>query len=202
MQKQCTKCHQVKPLTEFHRHKQSADGHKSRCKPCNCADTARWQRENKKKCAARYKEWAANNREKTRAAFKRWNEKHQGLAYQRRIAKVGRETENARSRKWAAANREKSRVWKAQWKKNNLDVVAAMSGKRRAAMRNAIPAWADFEAISKIYAECQSKPGHHVDHVVPLISKLVCGLHCEANLQVIPAVENYSKNNRKWPDMP
>jgi hypothetical protein len=41
-----------------------------------------------------------------------------------------------------------------------------------------------------------------VDHIVPLISKLVCGLHNEFNLRVITAMENNVKGNRYWPDMP
>lgn len=41
-----------------------------------------------------------------------------------------------------------------------------------------------------------------VDHVIPLRSKLVCGLHNEFNLRVIPAIENNKKGNRYWPDMP
>jgi hypothetical protein len=45
-------------------------------------------------------------------------------------------------------------------------------------------------------------PGTHVDHIVPLVSKFVCGLHCEANLQLLPGPENQRKGNRVWPDMP
>lgn len=41
-----------------------------------------------------------------------------------------------------------------------------------------------------------------VDHIVPINSHLVCGLHSEYNLAVIPKKENLSKGNRYWPDMP
>lgn len=151
---------------------------------------------------ARYSVWVDKNRDKARAAVRRWNERNRGVAHQRKIAKVGREAENKRLRDWSAANREKTRAWKARWKKANPEAVAAFSGKRRAALKNAIPTWANEQAILDIYRECRNHPNHHVDHIVPLVSKIVCGLHCEANLRIIPAVENYSKNNRRWPDMP
>lgn len=32
-------------------------------------------------------------------------------------------------------------------------------------------------------------------------SKIVCGLHVEHNLQVVPAAYNMLKGNRIWPDM-
>lgn len=41
-----------------------------------------------------------------------------------------------------------------------------------------------------------------VDHIIPLQSRLVCGLHNEFNLRVITAKENNAKGNRYWPDMP
>lgn len=74
-------------------------------------------------------------------------------------------------------------------------------------MLKAIPAWADSAAIDAVYAKAKNLSEvtgfpWHVDHVVPLQSPLVCGLHCEANLQVLPWVVNLSKSNRHWPDMP
>lgn len=78
---------------------------------------------------------------------------------------------------------------------------------RRALRVQATPAWVDLVAIKEIYkaagaiSEISGVP-HHVDHIVPLNSKVVCGLHVPWNLQVIVGAENLSKGNKIWPDMP
>lgn len=61
--------------------------------------------------------------------------------------------------------------------------------------------WADKNKISDIYRRCAELTRstgleHHVDHVVPLRGKYVCGLHVESNLQIILARENLRKGNR------
>lgn len=81
------------------------------------------------------------------------------------------------------------------------------SARRRFLVTSAQPKWADSSKMMEIYRlrDSISKATgvtHHVDHIVPLKSKLVCGLHNEFNLQVLPGVENLKKHNRHWPDMP
>ncbi len=71
---------------------------------------------------------------------------------------------------------------------------------RRAVHRNACPAWADIEAIKHIYTtakELTNSTGtkYEVDHVIPVKHPLVCGLHVENNLQIIPENENRVKSN-------
>lgn len=42
---------------------------------------------------------------------------------------------------------------------------------------------------------------HEVDHIIPLQSDVVCGLHCEMNLRVVTRAINRSKSNRLIEDL-
>lgn len=73
----------------------------------------------------------------------------------------------------------------------------------RARLKSALPIWYKQEAkqIRSLYREAKrltedTGVQHHVDHIVPLSGEAVCGLHCFANLQVIPAINNLRKGNK------
>ena len=75
------------------------------------------------------------------------------------------------------------------------------SARYRAKKQQATPKWVSAVSLAVIYKrakEISEETGvpHHVDHIVPLNSKLVCGLHVPANLQIIPWYENVRKGNK------
>lgn len=71
---------------------------------------------------------------------------------------------------------------------------------------NAQPAWANRKAIDAIYRRARAlrRAGKdvEVDHIVPLIHPLVCGLHVSYNLRILERSLNAKKSNHTFPGMP
>lgn len=161
--------------------------------------------------------------EQAKAAKRRYYERNMEACKARAAAHKAQdpEREKARLRQWHLDNKERSRAQVREWKKAHPEKIKESNNrrrekrpwlwtvgcsKRRAAKKQATPAWANLEKIARIYelAAVLNADGcaFEVDHVVPLKSPLVCGLHVENNLQLLPKLHNRSKGNRHWPDMP
>ena len=166
--KTCTKCGCTKPLSDFHAYTRSTQGHKSKCKVC-CNKHAV---EYRKRTADHHQEYRANNR-------------HRIKAYNAEMYSTNKEVEKQRC---------------AEYFQRNKAARASYVAKRKAARLNATPAWADSALIKLLYATRQymtEQTGFewHVDHVVPLQGRNVCGLHVHNNLRVVPRQFNLQKGN-------
>lgn len=176
---ECRRCNQEKDASEFREDQRYKRGYASWCKECHRSRNSEWAKENRPRLTEKSAAWRARNLEKARLI----DQAHRA----RNSAEMARKHAT-----WAKANRDKRR---------------ATDAKHKAAKRCATPSWADTKAIAAVYraaVERQRATGlrMHVDHIVPLQSRIVCGLHCEANLQILPGSENESKRNFWWPDMP
>ena len=126
----------------------------------------------------------------------------------RKYAALHREEAKARASKWYYNNYEYARFkqneYQRKWLQNNLDKHAAKQNKRRASKLKATPKWLTDSHLIQMQCKYslsamlsrESGQLHHVDHIIPLKGKTVCGLHVPWNLRVIPAIENMQKHNK------
>ena len=181
--KTCVHCNQEKSVIDFNVKASARDRLQSRCKTC---------------CGEHQK----NNRGYATKASARSYQKHKEIRCQeaREYASENRDQVLSSQRKWREKNRERERLRSRDYSKNNLGKVRAQAARRRTKKLSATPKWANKVFIDEIYdlaQERQEATGikHHVDHIVPLTSAYVCGLHCEDNLQILTAYKNLTKYN-------
>jgi hypothetical protein len=196
--KTCPGCRTEKSLSDFYLLKSSKDGLSRKCKQCTKADVYAWRDKNRDKANESVRNWGIANRERKNESIAAWR-----AANPERV----RNTQRAAEQKYRESNVDKVREKCRKWEKQNPHKRGVITSKRRSAKLNATPAWADHNAIRTLYEKAHefSMPTGErweVDHVVPLRSNLVCGLHCEANLQLLVKELNASKKNYHWPDMP
>jgi len=90
--------------------------------------------------------------------------------------------------------REWFRAYEQTYREKNRVSYRAKDAKRRAVELQALPSWANLDDIKNVYQEAKYF-GYHVDHIIPLQGKLVCGLHVWDNLQLLSERDNKSKGN-------
>ena len=154
-------------------------------------------RKTKGACVECLKEdWATDNERRksqpksdaSKAAGRRYYEKNKELVLARASTRPPEERRKAR------------KVWKI--KNPEQAQISANAWKRRA--REASPRWLTQEQkkhIADIYMQARAltkRTGvkHVVDHIIPLRSNEVCGLHVPWNLQILTHIENSIKGNK------
>ena len=119
----------------------------------------------------------------------------------RRYYEKNKEAVKARAN---ARPKEEVNQYKKKYKQENPELYKALVSVRKRRHRNATPAWITAEqklAMREMYLQAQkltkiTGERYVVDHIIPLISPDVCGLHVPWNLRVITQEENLKKSNK------
>lgn len=169
----CRVCNKRKCLVFFSKAKGNKDGLANRCKTCTNIVSAKHYLINKEKYKLRRKEWYAKNKDK----FNAYSSEH----YYKNIE-------------------HSKKIRRRYYREHKIEALVRKK-KRELLIKKRIPTWANQKEILNIYRERErisKETGilHHVDHIVPLQGKNVCGFHVENNLRIIPAIENLSKQNK------
>lgn len=141
-------------------------------------------------------EWAADNvkrsekpkSEAAKAAGQRYYERNKAAVIARAQARPKLETQR----------------YKLKYKQENPELYKALNSVRKRRHREAMPKWVTAEqklVMRKLYLQAMeltkiTREQYVVDHIVPLISHEVCGLHVPWNLRVITQEENLKKSNK------
>lgn len=139
------------------------------------------------KCSERVKDWRERNRDQ-------FNKNQQ-----ERRAKDPQKVRDLANH-WAERNPEKVKTSRKKTAEKHGHKAPARAMRRKGRQLMSTPSWADQGAIDAIYLEAKNLTKrtmirHVVDHIVPLVSKIVCGLHIPQNMQVMLYHENARKHN-------
>lgn len=187
--KTCTKCGETKALLEY-RMNANNTGLRLDCKDCERKQNKEHYSRNRQKILDQKKQRRIDDPDK----FLRKDRTYREL-YPERVA--------GSTKKWREANPDKVKAAAKRYYEENKYKYNQYDSSRRKAFVRATPSWltpdqrALIENLYKFRANVSGVVGreYHVDHIVPLQSEIVCGLHVPWNLQVIPAKDNLSKSN-------
>ena len=191
MSKTCTKCSIEKPLEDFNRQAKGKYGRASQCRVCQKVEKAAWDNLNREHTREYSVEYQKNNPEAVKAA-------------QDKYRKNNPDAVKASQANWRRNNPEASKASYTNWANRNKEAINAKTARRRAAKKGATPHWlteVQLQEIKDFYSlarDCYLVTGeeYHVDHIIPLKGKDICGLHVPWNLQVLPRDINRKKNNK------
>lgn len=202
----CNRCKEHKDTSDFNKNKAKADGLADQCRDC-CKELAKIYRENnKEKISAGKSKCYQAKREQYKQKTKDWVRKNPEARKEilARYYENNRENILEKQSGYRTENKDVCRERIKDWESRNPAKVRAKYSKRRSVKLSAQPNWLSedhkkqIEDVYLLAKDCEQVSGetYHVDHIVPLQGKAVCGLHVPWNLQVLPSDINVKKGNK------
>ena len=206
----CTHCKVEKPLLDFGPG-QCRDGKSSWCRPCASAASNALVR-HRRAIDPSYRESLAEQKRQARRAADPDLARRDAARAAQAALRADCAAHVAAYRRYLGDCRAHVAAWKAQPRPSPTDPQQAVYERAKTAYRRArrlgrtVP-WCRIRDTLPAYAlaaahERATGTDWHVDHIVPLRADLASGLHCPANLTILPRGDNEAKRNSFSPDHP
>lgn len=189
--KTCKCCNIEKPFSNFYKAKTCVDGYRGDCKECFQSKRKPYYEANRESAKERTKEWSKNNKQRKAETDK--------IYYQNNKEKI-----QEYKHRWYRENKQHKKEYDKEYRKVNQYKYNENKARYKAKLKKASPKWltdAHKEEMKFYYwyaKFCQDEINEKcsVDHIIPIQSDIVCGLHVPWNLQIMTQSENSSKGNR------
>lgn len=215
LSKSCNKCLVHKNLACFSINRQTKNGYATICKMCK----SQYYKENKSSISLKSKSYYIENKEKILQKIKQISSKPEFIAKRRKYVEknkeqllkksnerhaLNRDRNLKKQRQWYAQNKERTANKSKEWRQNNSYMCMYYNAKRRARVKQSSFLWLNSQQqaeIKELYQKAKQmniEAGYikyHVDHIVPINGKNVCGLHVPWNLQILNSIDNIKKRN-------
>lgn len=181
--KLCSGCTVLKDLTEFHKNKNSKDGHVSQCKECVAKKTKKWREENREKSLQAKRDWHHKSKEKANKSSSEWrkNNPERSAEIKREWLSNNLEHHNEKSQEWVKNNPEKRREtwWLSSYKSRAAKLgfkPILGEGKEEVTVQNIIDKWGDscfhckvgeFEELDHYPVAIKNEGTHTISNVRP-----------------------------------
>lgn len=200
--KACSKCGQVKPLSEFHKNRQSPDGLVHQCKTCRAEYRRFYYQEKGHIEREQNRKWKEDNYEYVLEYARQYGRKNYAKIfenrrdYRRSYYLKNKKSILARNRRWAQRNPDKVYILRRRHRINNPESIRA-AWHRFYARKKAAPGSftaEEWDALCRKYGRkclaCGKKRKLTVDHVVALSNG---GTNDISNIQPLCGPCNSSK---------
>jgi len=206
--KVCTKCKELKPTIEFHKHPSTKDRLNHKCKHCAVLAAAEWRIVNKDK----YDKYINDTRErnivkstiyrkehidKMKELGAKWRERNP--EYSATNSALWRKNNPSKSAEYYVNNKDKCNQATRKWQKENQEKVRAILHARRARKKNAEGKYSFYDILNLLslqkrkcaFCHKSIQSGYHVDHIIPLSKN---GRNDKYNIQLLCPTCNRTKS--------
>lgn len=167
--KECTKCGEVKTLTEYYASKSGTGGRTPTCIVCTKDNVSLWKKENPEKVAEGNRRWRNDNKEIYNSGISRWRKSNKDRAneFSSNYYRNNKASTSVRKHVWYLNNRNSSLAISCAWRLSNPQ-LARLNVENRRTRKYQLPYTADSKRMSHEACILSGDKQPHIDHFIPL----------------------------------